>query len=417
MNGTSTKYLLSIIITLLMGFILSCDRTPTPSVFVENQPADRPDPAITSMTPENEWLSGIGTITIHGSNFSTVPEENAVFFGGTPATILSTTATEIVVETPNVEGDSLEVKVSVLGALLFSNRVVYKLQSAIQDIGSYGAAGEKIFGIAVDKDENLYASIQARRIDRILADGTKEDNFIKSTGGVKADNMRFGPGNDLYTLSKRNTIYRNASGNTNGSTWLSGLPDKEFDLDFDQNGNIYTAGDGDSLTLVHPDKSFETVAGYVGAFIKAVRLYNGYVYVAGTAADGQQMVWRNQINAPNDLGVSEVVFNLTQALGEFSELFTMAFDENGDMYLGINGNDPILVVHPDGSNEPLYPGIWLPEGADRVDEAYDIVWGNDVFMYVVRRHVEKDAAGLETIVQNILKVNMLKNSAPYFGRN
>ena len=417
MNGTSTKYLLSIIITLLMGFILSCDHTPTPSVFVENQPADRPDPVITSMTPENEWLSGIGTITIHGSNFSTILEENAVFLGGAPATILSATATDIVVETPNVEGDSLEVKVSVLGALLFSNRVVYKLQSAIQDIGSYGAAGEKIFGIAVDKDENLYASIQARRIDRILADGTKEDNFIKSTGGVKADNMRFGPGNDLYTLSKRNTIYRNASGNTNGSTWLSGLPDKEFDLDFDQNGNIYTAGDGDSLTLVHPDKSFETVAGYVGAFIKAVRLYNGYVYVAGTAADGQQMVWRNQINAPNDLGVSEVVFNLTQALGEFSELFTMAFDENGDMYLGINGNDPILVVHPDGSNEPLYPGIWLPEGADRVDEAYDIVWGNDVFMYVVRRHVEKDAAGLETIVQNILKVNMLKNSAPYFGRN
>ncbi len=405
--------LIAFVFALLMG----CDRTPTPSVFVENQPADRPDPVITSMTPKNEWLSGIGAITIHGNNFSTVLEENAVFFGGTPATILSASATELMVETPNVEGDSLEVKVSVLGALLFSNRVVYKLQSAIQDIGNYGAAGEKIFGIAIDADENIYLSIQPRRIDRILADGTKEDNFIKSTGGVKADNMRFGPGNDLYTLSKRNTIYRNASGNTNGSTWLSGLPDKEFDLDFDQNGNIYIAGEGDSLTLVHPDKSFETVAGYVGAFIKAVRLYNGYVYVAGTAADGQQMVWRNQINAPNQLGANQAVFNLTQELGENIEIFTMTFDENGDMYLGITGDDPILIVHPDGSHEPLYPGIWLPEGADRVDEAYDIVWGNDIFMYVVRRHVEKDDAGLETIVQNVLKVNMLKKSAPYFGRN
>ncbi len=417
MNRKCTSQHMFFLITMIFALLAGCERTPTPSVFVDNQPADKPNPVVTSITPENEWLAGIGTITIHGNNFSTVLEENSVFFGGTRATVVSASTTELTVQTPNITGDDIEIKVSVLGALLFSNAVAYKLQGALEEIGSYGPAGERIFGIAVDKDENLYVSIQPRRIDRILADGTKEENFATASGIIKADNMRMGPGGVLYLVRKNTRLYRLPPGSSSSETYLSGLPDKNFDLDFDQNGNIYIAGDGNNITFIDPDGNFQTVAEYTGTFIKALRVYNGYVYVAGAAPDGQQMVWRNQINAPNDLGANETIFNLTQALGEFSELFTMTFDENGDMYLGINGNNPILVVHPDGSNEPLYPGIWLPEGADRINEAYDIVWGNDVFMYVTRRHVEKDADGVETTVQNIVKVNMLKKSAPYFGRN
>ncbi|NIP51975.1 MAG: hypothetical protein GWN00_33360, partial [Aliifodinibius sp.] len=88
---------------------------------------------------------------------------------------------------------------------------------------------------------------------------------------------------------------------------FSTLSQKVFDLDFDPAGNIYIAGDGDSLIIVYPDASSEGVAEYADTFIKAVRYFNDYIYVAGLRmSDSLEAVWRNQINAPNDLVPKEL---------------------------------------------------------------------------------------------------------------
>ena len=411
MNLTTLKRVLVIILTGLAIVISGCEKSATPSLYVDDEPADRPNPVVTGVEPADAGLAGIGTVTIHGNNFSTVMDENLVFFGKDRATVVSANANQIVVSTPNIIADSLELKVAVVGAFGFSNIMRYSLQNAILPYGIYGPGSEQLFGITIDKDENLYVSITPRRIDRVSVD-TTEVSFATSTGVIKADNMRIGPNGNLYFVRKTNRLYRLQSGSTTSETYLSNMPDNNYDLDFDATGFMYIAGEGDNITSVDSDGNFQTVADYPGIFIKALRVYNGYVYVAGTTPDTLEKVWRNPINVPGNLGPSEEVFNLTSALGANIEIFTMTFDETGNMYLGMNTDDPILIVHPDGSFEPLYPGLWIPNGSSGVSEVFDIEWGNDIFMYVNRRHEQESG-----IVHQLLKVNMLKMGAPYYGRN
>ena len=86
---------------------------------------------------------------------------------------------------------------------------------------------------------------------------------------------------------------------------------------------------------------------------------------------------------------------------------SLTFAADGDMYIGTANTsntslDPILVVHPDGSTEPLYPGqLILP--------ADHMVWGNGVYLYVNR-------ANRDAEMRRIMRVNLLKPGATYYGR-
>jgi hypothetical protein len=404
MNNFFPKQNVRLLISFFLILYLSCEREPTNSVFVEEQQS-KPDPVITSIEPPNSGLGGIGEITIKGSNFSPAVGENAVFFGSKPAVVISASESELVVQSPSVIADSIEVKVSVIGAFSFSNIIYYTLETAVEELGGYGVAGEDLYAIAVDADENIYVYRSIRFIDIITPD-TLDKAQSYATASVVTTGMKMGPGGYLYLVKGSNrNLYRIPPGGGNQSVFVRSLPNNVFDLDFDPVGNIYTAGDGDSLTIIYPDGSFETVAGYTDTFIKAVRVFNGYVYVAGNLSDSQEAVWRNQINAPNNLGPNEVVFDLTAELGQDIEIQSLTFAEDGDMYIGTTALDPILVVHPDGSSEPLYPGVLAPE-------MYDMDWGNDIYLYVSRR-----ASVIAETETRILRINMQKKGAPYYGRD
>ncbi|MEZ4746579.1 MAG: IPT/TIG domain-containing protein [Calditrichia bacterium] len=211
MNLTTLKRVLVIILTGLAIVISGCEKSATPSLYVDDEPADRPNPVVTGVEPADAGLAGIGTVTIHGNNFSTVMDENLVFFGKDRATVVSSSTNQIVVSTPNIIADSLELKVAVVGAFGFSNIMRYSLQNAILPYGIYGPGGEQLFGITIDKNENLYVSITPRRIDRVSVD-TTEVSFATSTGVIKADNMRIGPNGNLYFVRKTNRLYRLQSG-------------------------------------------------------------------------------------------------------------------------------------------------------------------------------------------------------------
>ena len=181
---------------------------------------------------------------------------------------------------------------------------------------------------------------------------------------------------------------------------------------------MYTAGNGDSLYLVQTNGDFESVAGYPSTFVRGVRVFGDHVYVAGTEGGTRDAVWRNRINTVNDLGANELVIDVTANIGD-SEIQALTFAEDGDMYISItNNDDPIWIVQPDGSAEPLYPGVIKPADADII-EVRDMVWGNDVFMYINRFHQveEQGPDGPEvTTFQQIIKVNMQKLGALYWGR-
>jgi len=405
MNDFFPKRYTRLLISFAFILSLSCEREATKSVFVEEQ-GGNPDPVINSIEPPNTGLAGIGVITIKGSNFSSTLGDNAVFFGSIQAIVVSASESELVVQSPSVIADSLEVKVSVIGAFSFSNIIYYTLENAVDELGGYGVAGEDLYAIAVDADENIYVYRSIRFIDLITPD-TLDKNQPYGTASIVTTGMKMGPGGYLYLVKGSNkNLYRIPPGGGNQSAFVRSLPDNLYDLDFDPVGNIYTAGDGDSITIVYPDGSFESVAGYTDTFIKAVRVFNGYVYVAGNMLGSLEAVWRNQINSPNSLGPNELVFDLTAELGEDIEIQSLTFAEDGDMYIGTTADpDPIFIVHPDGSSEPLYPGVLAPE-------MYDMDWGNDIYLYVSRR-----ASVIANTETRIMRINMQKKGAPYYGRS
>jgi hypothetical protein len=73
------------------------------------------------------------------------------------------------------------------------------------------------------------------------------------------------------------------------------------------------------------------------------------------------------------------------------------------MYIGTDATEGIIVVNLDGTYNPLYEGVM--EG-----EAYAMTWGNGDFLYVTRKNVDEDK-------RRILRINMRKTTAPYFGRD
>jgi hypothetical protein len=399
-NTRSSLYFFLSLILLLFVF---CEKDPTPTIFVEN-PTAKPDPVITSVVPQGKTLAGIGEIVFTGQNFSPVVGENTVFFDGVPAKVLAATATQLTVQSPNQPGDSIVVKIDVVGSFLFSNTIYYTLEPAIVEYSDYNEFDD-IFGVGVDAQENLYVSALTgtfRRIDKITPDEVRQESYGTMSFPSFA-RIRVGPGGELFLARGNNTIlYRIAASGGNAQPF-SALPGRVYDLDFNQDGNIFTAGDGDNLYLVRPDASNKIVADYPSTFAKAVRVYNGYVYVGGNEADMREAVWRNQIITADSLGDNEMVFDLTAELGANIEILSLTFGEDGDMYIGTNDTiAPILIVHPNGSHEPLYPGV-----LDR--ETFDMHWGNDVFMYVNRKNENDDIRGL-------YKLNMQKKGAPYYGR-
>ena len=410
MKKLDTKQILYLVLGLAL-LLASCKRDAK-ELFDPNDTAERVNPEITSIEPAGAWLSGIGELTINGTNFSDADSENFVYFNGQLATVVSATPTQIVVKTPKLVGDSLEVKVSVKGAWLYNEPFYYRLETAIEEYGGFGLEAEQLYGQAVDKDENLYVSVVSRRLDKITPDGERTKNFAPLPSIViQANRLRVGADGYIYVVRNFAWIYRVTLDGTSNEQFVNISGEREYDLDFDQNGNFYTAGNGDFLTVVYPDASFESVADYPGAFIKVVRVVGNYVYLAGTDSDGSERIWRNQINSVNDLGANELVFDATATLGSDIGIQSLAFAEDGDIYIGINAlDDPIIVLHPDGSTEPLYPGLWRPEGFNSV-EIYDMVWGNGNHIYAVRR-----ASNADGTVQKVLKINMQKTGAPYWGR-
>src|SRR5690606_32869113 len=116
------------------------------------------DPIIHSITPDGGYLARIDSIVIHGENFSVEKDDNQVFFNVQPGIILSASDTELGVSPAQIIDNNIEVMVSSLGALNFSNTVTYQLDQAIFPIPGYNqihhttgltknAAGDIIFNL------------------------------------------------------------------------------------------------------------------------------------------------------------------------------------------------------------------------------------------------------------------------------
>jgi len=137
--------------------------------------------------------------------------------------------------------------------------------------------------------------------------------------------------------------------------------------------------------------------------INSIRIFNNYVY-AGTVSG----IWRCEITSDiGSVATEEQVYNWDNA-GDFSnsDIKSITLTANGDIIIGTDNSsdadkDPILIIK-NGMLQPLYSGQLLVP-------ASQVVWGNDIFLYVNRDHDSDE-------LRRIIKVNMLTYGAPYYGR-
>jgi hypothetical protein len=363
-----------------------------------------PTPTITSITPPDLGLGGVTVVTITGTNFSPAISGNLVYFGATPATILTASATQLTVKAPILVQDSLFIKVAVQGASAFSNYVLYSLKAAVVEFSTQKQA-EDAFGIACDTAGNVYVSLTtsasaALGTWKIAPDGSRQTQAYSVTPNVtKWSGLKMGPGGVLYAARQVVALYRIPAGGGPGVPWST--PGLGFinDFDFDQSLNIWAGGNGTGIYRITPAgavKKFAFVAN-----VRTVRVFSGAVY-AGGLVDTVEGVWKFPIVSSDSLGPGQLYYNNTAHYGGVSQpLYAVTFSSDGDMYVGTDGADGILIVHPGGAVEPLYPGLVSPT-------SIAFAWGKGSDLYVSRQ-------GTVT-THRIIRINTLKQSAPYYGR-
>jgi len=396
-----------IFVIIMISIILNCQKDK-PTGLYDSGKESNPDPVIESMSPPNSALAGIVDIVINGSHFSPVPENNVVYFGKTKALVHSATENQLVVKSPNIFQDSLEVKVAVIGAMLFSNSMYYSLIRPIEEIGDFGEYDEP-YVIACDADENIYVAMRKpKRIDKITPDGIRqpyaEISFSTPTG------MKMGPNGVLYIGRKSRYLYEVQPGATEAERSFK-APGTVYDLDFSENGMIYAGGDDDALFLINPeDGSSDEVAEYEDTEITAIRVFDGFVYVGGKETVTNKLcIWRNRILSDNSVEEKELYFDWGQKIAPDSLILSFTFSADGDLYVGTEKSEAIIIIHPDGSHEPLYPGLLQPV-------ANYLCWGNAEYLYVCQHKTQYTDDGDRLYIKDIAKINMLKSGALYFGR-
>jgi hypothetical protein len=413
------------VLSLFFLFIVGCENEYPDSVF-NYEYSTKPTPVITNVDPQEVSFSGIGVITITGSNFSAVPTENHVYFSGAEGTTLAASETELTVKVPAISianrgGDSVKIKLRVDGAYLFAtygdlDHYPYILQKAALEYTKVDTLTHDLLGLALDLQENIYLFNRANEnVVIIFHPDSQVYNYGTATSGPsRATGMKMGPDGYLYILKGNNNVLRIPPGGGDAETFVR-ANERVNDLDFDQNLNIFAAGDGQTIECVKQDASTFTAADYTDYDIDAVRVYDGYVYVYGEydGSDPDSVkagIWKNEIiNANGDLGPKELVFDWGAYSGDLGPTvlcFTILLD--GRILIGQSKDDALVILDPVTSQiEPFYSEILEPP-------YIYISWGNGTvgnYLYV-NRHADSRATW------QLLQVAMNPgyDSAPYYGR-
>jgi len=392
-----------------------CKNDTAPSLFDPNDQSN-PAPVVRSIAPADSALAGAGEITLTGENFSAKKEENIVYFDTTPVEVLTASATQVKVKSPNIISDSVKIRLAVQGAEKFSATVRYKLKAAVAPFGKiedpgYSATRDALraYGVDVDAEGNVYVSTEqlisgltTSRIKKISPDG-KTTNLATTTF-LRANALRVGPSNTVYALYKTGRLRNIATFSSAGvqAPFVS-LPgnatDDVRDMDFDASGNLWVTI-GTDIYLVKPNQAISKVATTADT-LSALRVYNGYVYFAGrNKALAEEKVWRSQLQGET-LGAKEVVLDGAAASWlNGRSVQSLTFSENGDMYVGTNHPEGLFVVRGT-SGEVVYPGLIG-------SSIYALSWSNGTLLYAVRQ--------INVNLSQLLKIDTGKKGAPYYGR-
>ncbi|MFA6981270.1 MAG: IPT/TIG domain-containing protein [Ignavibacteriaceae bacterium] len=369
-------------------------------------------PVITSVSPADSAFAGVDELTITGSNFAVSADSMAVYFNNVKATILSLDANKVVVKAPNLVKDTINIKISKFNTDKLSNSFQYKLISATIVFKEF-KFNDTPYSLTYDKLGNAYVSYQVDSIGtgvkKIAPDGTMTD-FAPKGAETSWSSMKFGQSGDLYAVRGVKGIFKIAP-NLAAATWVSSANGigTIMDFDFDQNGNMWAAGNNASIYRATQTKNVKPFA--FNANIRSVRVFNNYLYVGG-AKNGVEGVWRFEIINSDSLGIAEEYYNYA-ATYPTGTIRGITFSADGDLYIGTDGVEMIVKVRPDKSSQVLFSGVLNPSNKCKFNSFF---WqSGDVYLYLLRHAVNLNDTA--TPPEAIIKVNTLNNlgGAPYYG--
>jgi hypothetical protein len=397
-------------IALLGAVLIGCDLGDGESLYDPDYQS-APAPVISSVDPPELALAGVGQIVITGQNFSSNPDENLVYFNERRAILLESSATQLIVRPPNFASDDIVIKVAVLKAVEFSNEWPYVLELAVEP-GWGGLSDQQApYGIASDADGNIYTSVlgdgEFGGIKQITPDQERSD-YAPRQAWVYPTLLR-GPDGNLYAARGPATfaaIYTAPPGGVTPSPWLlGGGLGRIRSFDFDQHGNIWGGGNNNpGLYRVTPDKEVE-VFEFDHSDVRSVRVFDGAVYVAAIT-DGKHNIWRFPFTEPGEVGEPELYFAFSDSYGlEGAGALAITFSAAGELFIGTNGADGLIIVYPDKSWEPFYPGTL----SNTIDA---LVWGPGQDLFA---SWEDPASTSSDVIRKIVRINTQRQGAPNYG--
>ncbi len=342
-------------------FAIGCQENPsTPNLYDPAQLSTRATPTITNISPATgAEYAAVTTLTVTGTNFSPVIGENLLYFDAVLATISQASTTQLVLTAPNYPKDSIGVSVAVYNAPKLSNIYVFKLLPIFVEYGNLSSK-EFPWAITTDAAGDLYVSFQSDSIRQYSPAGIRT-GYAASGGATKWSAMKFGPDGTLYLARTQRAIFSVPPGGGTPTVWAQVPGTVFYDLEIDQAVNIWAAGNNTSIYVFKPDKSFKSYT--FDANVRSIKLFNNYLYCGGTVnADHSEQVIRFPIINGDSLGAQQTVFNLTTSPlgGAGKSVLAVTGSQGGDLFVGTDCGNPIILVHSSGSAEALYPGLLAP---------------------------------------------------------
>jgi hypothetical protein len=415
-------------------FIACVDNSAPGTIYNPTQVIDNSGkPTITGITPSPGAVGGVREITINGSNLGLKNgDSNWIYIGGVRPLIKEIHDSYITIYRPRLANDHYDKPISVSitdpKLLTESSNYTYSVETPGAVVGDYAAlVTSAILSVEFDKQENLYAAVAAKGVVQTDFAGVTQTTVLNSGNLLSGDytavtTIAFGPGSyqrNLFIAVGKTYIARiavydtlNRSGAKYAAPVKLTVPDAVSAIDFDANGNMYTAGNAnlyvaDTSVGNSASPTFTSISGYTGVtnLIK-IRVVNGSnIYIADS-----MHVWKGQLTG-TALAMGAPLVNLS-AYPELSGCTLSSFDvdESGALILCIknNPNYCLFFRESDGSITPYYkdPGI-LPRTADR------LVWGNGKYLYLISSALQ---SGGSYVAGRVYRLTLDRNGAPYQGR-
>ncbi len=325
--------------TLMMGVVfLSCSGPDQPtydSSHPDPNPAGAAVPKVDSLSPGEGYLKDV--IKIYGSGFNSNPAYNLVAFGTNVGKVMSASPTELSVQTPNIAGETVSVKVGIKGSEYWSQETPFTFKNTLDTVDN-----EIVWpnGVAVDDAGNVYVgSADEGVIYKITPDGTKSQFAEVPVSG----SIKFGPGHYLYVCEQGEDKIEKISPDGSSISEAVSVP-SPVAFDWDQNGNMYIVQNETGIHKFDTSGNLTYMTDLGTA--KCCRVFDNYLYVTA--------IWDGKISrfeiTSGGLGAEEVVME------ELDSPLGIEFDADGTMYYTLAWETSLYSMTADGTEEVLYEG-------------------------------------------------------------